>query len=505
MALNSCSETAPLPQGLWQSAVVRQGERRAAELAGVAMYQLMERAGAAVWQRLRSRWPGPGRLLVCCGGGNNGGDGFVVARLALEAGWQVQLVRLGELHKVQGDAAIARQHYLTAGGQEIPAQAVDWPVDVIVDALLGTGLQGEVRQPCRQLIEAINLSKSPVVAVDIPSGLCSDTGRVLGCAINAVITVSFIALKSGLVTGQAAAHVGQLIFAGLGVEQQFAQLSKPFACRYEAEDRCTWLAPRKPTAHKGDFGHVVVCGGGPGMPGAVRMSAEAALRVGAGWVTVISHASHLVAIGCGRPELMIREYQPPATLELPARRRTVMVLGPGLGREAWSQALWQAALSVNQRIVAMVVDADGLNLLAQRPQTYAHWVLTPHAGEAARLLGCTPEEVEADRYQATRRLQQRYGGVVVLKGAGTLVCDEQQLNVINVGNPGMASAGMGDVLSGIIGGLLAQGVPAFEAARLGVWLHGRAADSAIGGGERGLLAMDLMQPLRRLVNPSDTD
>jgi len=505
MALTPFSEGSSLPLGLWQSEVVRQGERRAAELAGIAMYQLMERAGAAVWQRLSAGWPEPGRLLVCCGGGNNGGDGFVVGRLALESGWQVQLVRLGGQDKVQGDAAIARQRYLNAGGKEIPAEAVKWPVDVIVDALLGTGLKGEVRQPYRQLIEAINLSKCPVVAVDIPSGLCSDTGRVLGVAVNAESTVSFIALKPGLVTGQAAAHVGRLAFAGLGVERQFAQLSKPFARRYEAEDRHTWLAPRKRTAHKGDFGHVVVCGGGPGMPGAIRMSGEAAQRVGAGWVTVISHASHLSAISCGRPELMIRAYQPPAALALPTRRRIVVVLGPGLGREAWSLAMWQAVMAVNQRLGALVVDADGLNLLAQYPQRYDHWVLTPHAGEAARLLGCSPDEIEADRYQAVRRLQQRYGGVVVLKGAGTLVCNEQQLNVINVGNPGMASAGMGDVLSGIIGGLLAQGVPAFEAARLGVWLHGRAADVAIDDGERGLLAMDLMLPLRRLVNPCDTN
>jgi len=339
-----------------------------------------------------------------------------------------------------------------------------------------------------------------VLAVDIPSGLCSDTGRVLGVAVKADLTVTFIGLKRGLFTMAAADHTGAIEFNDLGVPPEIYQQVDCDSRRLELEALLERLPPRPATAHKGLYGTVLVVGGDYGMAGAAALAAEAALRCGAGLVRVATRPEHVAALVARTPEAMplgVRSGQDLAAL---VESADVLVVGPGLGQSPWSEQLLQVAAASGK---PMVLDADGLNLLvaagAVTERRRDNWVLTPHPGEAARLLECTTAQVQADRFDAVRRLQQRYGGVAVLKGNGSLIADDSQLLLSNYGNPGMASGGMGDVLSGVIGSLLAQHLPALEAAGLGVCLHGAAGDSAAEDGQRGLLASDLIPKMRTLL------
>ncbi|WEM42097.1 NAD(P)H-hydrate dehydratase [Photobacterium sp. DA100] len=486
---------------LYRAEQVRRGERLVAVQQALDMYQLMERAGAAVFQVLEQGFTRQQHVLVCCGGGNNGGDGYVVARLAREAGFPVTLWQQGDGAKLHGDAARARDAWLAAGGQILPAgKAIPASIEVVIDALLGTGLKGEVRPEGQRLIAMINRIALPVIAIDIPSGLCADTGKVLGKAVKAQSTVTFIGSKLGLWTGQAAGYVGRIQFAGLQVADAFEQLEPPSAWLIQAPDVALSLPPRQRDAHKGDHGRILLAGGDLGMGGAIRLAAEAAARTGAGLVAALTQPDNVLSIAAARPEIMALGWQ--ASGQTVAEHRLqwadVLVLGPGLGQSSWSQVLYNV-LAKTQK--SHVVDADGLNLLARSPDYKNNRIITPHPGEAARLLACSVQEVEADRFRAARVLQQQYGGVVVLKGAGTLVDDGNRCWVCPAGNPGMATGGMGDVLSGIIGALLGQGLSLVAAARCGVWIHSTAADRCAAEGERGMLASDLFPHIRQLVNP----
>lgn len=259
------------------------------------------------------------------------------------------------------------------------------------------------------------------------------------------------------------------------------------------------LSPRARDAHKGMFGHVLIVGGNHGMVGAVRLAGEAALRVGAGLVSVGTQAQSITAIVSERPEIMAHAVKTANDLKPLLKKASVIVLGPGLGQTSWSRQLFKQVLNAT---LLKVLDADALNLLAKHTRKSENWILTPHPGEAARLLDCTVETIQANRIDAVQALQKHYGGVVVLKGAGSLVCSNRCLRICSAGNPGMASGGMGDVLSGVIGGLLAQHFNLQQAAEYGVYLHALAADKAanLRGGERGLLASDLMPYLQRLAN-----
>ncbi len=474
---------------------------QAAIAAGIAGYKLMNRAGEAAFAALRRRWPKAQRLLVCCGSGNNGGDGYVLARLARQAGLQVNVLGMVAADQLKGDAKQAATAYQEQGGSlrlfDAQTQTLQSECDLIVDALLGTGLQREVTGLWRQLIERINAHEAPVFALDIPSGLHADTGAVMGVAVRADVTITFIALKQGLFTGEGPEYCGQLELADLGVPVAVIQQFEPSAKRITQGDLSASLPPRPRYAHKGLYGHVLVVGGNQGMPGAARMSAHAALRVGAGLVSVATHPSHAAVLNLTRPELMVHAVQQAEQLTPLLKRATVVAVGPGLGQDEWAQAFLQAALSAR---LPLVIDADGLNLLAQSTCHRADWILTPHPGEAGRLLGISTAAVQADRFGAVRALVERYGGVAVLKGNGTLICDGRRVSLCDAGNPGMASGGMGDVLTGVIAGFLAQGVDLFDAARLGVFAHARAGDLAARKGQRGLLALDLMPHLRALVN-----
>lgn len=498
--------TEALPKNLYTAAQVRAFDRIAIDEYKIPGIQLMKRAGKAAFDLLLQRWPDFEHLHVFCGTGNNGGDGFIVAALAAQRALPVTVWQVGDAEKIRGDALLARQFAL-ASGVRIEHFAGAIPTEgVIVDALLGTGLGGEVKSPFAQAIAAINRSRLPVLALDIPSGLCSDSGRVLGSAVRATVTITFIALKRGLFTADAADCCGDIQFAALQIPAEIYTREKPLCIRVELDDFAVDLAPRPRTTHKGHYGHVLVIGGDYGMAGAVAMAAQAAARTGAGLVSCATRPEHVAAIVARCPEVMAHGVNGLGELAPLLDSATAIVIGPGLGRSAWSE---QMLLGVWQRAQAkplpLLVDADALNLLAQgeivASPNYAQWVLTPHPGEAARLLGCATAEIQRDRFAAATVLQQRYGGAVVLKGAGTLIASNAGISVANYGNPGMATGGMGDVLSGIVGGLLAQGFVPERVAALAVCLHGRAADLAAQDGERGLLATDLLPHLRELLNP----
>lgn len=515
-------KTDRLPYALYRAEQVRALDACAIERFQIPGDILMERAGAALWRLIERDWPGATRITVLAGPGNNGGDGYVVARLALRAGRRVRLVALGDHSRLRGAAAMAAASYVAAGGAM--RAWPDWPEDgdLIVDALLGTGLGRAVDGDMAAAIARANAGRAPVLAVDVPSGLCADTGNILGVAIRASATLSFIGLKQGLFTGDAPDCTGRILFDALDVP------AAVYASEVAAARRTDWVKesariPRRArTAHKGRCGHLLVVGGAPGMSGAARLAGEAALRAGAGLVTIATHPAHAALLNLTRPELMVAAVSSPDQLAPLLERATVIALGPGLGRDEWGQALFDRLM--DDGVIArcpLVLDADALNLLAEQPIRRDQWILTPHPGEAARLLDCSTGEIAQDRFAAVAALQQRFGGVAVLKGAGTLILGAGQSApaLCSAGNAGMASGGMGDALTGIIGGLLAQVLgqqrtggagdnPSREAdldqaATAGVCLHAAAADWAAREGERGLLASDLIQALRRQWRDAD--
>ena len=497
------SYTDRLPLDLYRAAQVRELDRAAIEDFGIPGLTLMERAGAGAFDLLCHAWPGARDILVICGTGNNGGDGFVLARHALGAGMQVRVLQLGDPNRIQGDALASRRAFLEAGGEAAPFAGLPESADVIVDGLLGTGLERELSGDWRRAVEALNDFPAPVLALDIPSGLHADTGRILGAAVRADATISFIGLKRGLFSGMGPDCCGRILFDDLAVPAGVYEAEQPSARRAQWRLQSGLLGRRRRTAHKGDFGHVLVIGGEQGFSGAARMAGEAALRTGAGLVSIATRPEHAALLGAVRPELMCHGVADATQLGPLLKRVTVIAIGPGLGQSSWARALLGRVLDTG---LPLVVDADALNLLALEPATRDNWILTPHPGEAGRLLGLASSEVQADRFRSVESLQDKYGGVAVLKGAGTLVrggC-ARPVAVCTDGNPGMASGGMGDVLTGIIAGLLAQGFAPEDAATAGVCLHAAAADRAAQAGERGLLAGDLMPELRMLLNPDWT-
>ncbi|MGA7298248.1 MAG: NAD(P)H-hydrate dehydratase [Rhodanobacteraceae bacterium] len=482
---------------LYTPAQVRKLDRLAIDEHGVSGYTLMQRAARAALQDLHRLWPRATRLTIVCGPGNNGGDGFLLGALALQQGLQVQIVALSE--QSSGDAAQAREDFLSAGGEIRQAQAGRPlpPADVHVDALFGSGFDRAAEGLAAELIDRLNGVNAPVLAIDVPSGLQADTGRMLGECVRADATICLVAWKQGLFTGQGADCCGQLSLARLGLPD--ALYDKVAASARLLQVEC--LPPRQHDSHKGRYGHVLVIGGDSGFGGAVRLAGEAALRCGAGLVSVATRGSHVAPLLAARPELMVHAIGDDGVNSALLERAGVLVAGPGLGQDDWGRCLFAQAMAAEQ---PMVLDADGLNLLACHNQEFAGRavVLTPHPGEAARLLGSDTAAVQADRFAAARELACRYRCVVVLKGAGSLIANaDGEVGVCPWGNPGMASGGMGDVLSGVIGALMAQGLDAWRAACLGTGLHSRAGDRAALQGQRGMLASDLLPALRSLLVP----
>ncbi|WP_306331509.1 NAD(P)H-hydrate dehydratase [Vibrio injensis] len=489
----------PLPRLFYTPQQVKQGEQLAAKAQGLEMFRLMERAGQAVFTIALAQYPASHHWLVCCGSGNNGGDGYIVARLAQSVGIQVTVWQFGDPECLRDDARKAYYHWLDSGGEVFPcSDTIPDHIDVIIDGLLGIGIKGAVRPKLQAVIETINDHSAPVVAIDVPSGLCALTGCALGSAIYAQHTVSFVGLKQGLVTGKARDYVGHLHFAGLGIEEAFNAQNSPTLKAIDVKSPQRYLQPRARTAHKGLHGKALFIGGNSGMGGAAILAVQACVRTGSGLNAALVHPGNTTAMLVSCPEVMVASWSEANLLEQRLAWCSVIAIGPGLGRDEKAQQLIREVQSINK---PKVMDADALFFLAQSACFDQQRIITPHPAEAARMLATDVEIIEADRFQAARALQQKYGGVVVLKGAGTLVYDGESLYVCLAGNPGMASGGMGDVLTGVIASLLAQGLSLFDAAKVGVLIHSQAADqNAHEHGERGLIASDLIPHLRRLVN-----
>ena len=489
-----------LPIALYSASQVRALDAHGISELGIPGYTLMKRAGEAALRYLRSRWPTAHRIVIVCGGGNNGGDGYVLARFARAAGLTVTALAAAPPAALRGDAHQAHADFVASEGRVQPFSAEGLrECDLIVDALFGIGLASEVRPEAAAVIRAINAAQRPVFALDIPSGLNADTGMSCGIAVHADCTVTFVGLKTGLFIGDGPEYSGTVYFDDLGLPAPADAKFAPRLTRITESEIVAALPRRRRAAHKGEFGRVLIVGGGPGMPGAVRLAGEACLRVGAGLVTVAVDPDNVVAIVAGRPELICLPLTNAAELEAPLERAEIIAIGPGLGRSEWARAALAAVLRAGK---PLIVDADALNLIAEGDSDARDdWILTPHPGEAARLLKVDAAEIQSNRLAALDQLVGRYGGIVVLKGAGTLVGMRARTpGLCESGNPGMASAGMGDVLTGAVAGILAQCRDPWLATRAAVLAHAMAGDAVARGGERGLLAGDVARELRASVN-----
>lgn len=474
-------------------------DRHAIDALGIPGYTLMERAGNAVLEAARAAWPAHNSWLILCGAGNNAGDGYVVARLAHEFGVKTRVVALSDPERLTGEAAMAYTAWREAGGE-----VLSWPcaipdhVNLVIDALLGIGIDRPVSGAYAEAIAAVNAEDCPRVAVDIPSGLNADTGEAMGCAVRADMTVTFIGKKRGLYTADGPEHAGTILFDRLEVPTA-THHAVGGAGRLLNREYLREGLPRRPrNSHKGSFGHVWLVGGNRGMSGAVRLAGEGALRAGAGLVSVATHPEHASLLNVMRPELMVHGVADGPGFQRAAQRSTVLAVGPGLGTDDWARALLEASLDDPR---SLVLDADGLNLLAATPRRREDWILTPHPAEAARLLGTDTAAVQADRVAAALAIAERYAAVVVLKGCGTVVADPTGAwDICALGNPGMATGGSGDVLTGVVAAFRAQGFDAPMAARLGTLAHAAAGDAAAVHGERGLVALDIARQLQGVVN-----
>ena len=463
-----------MTRALYTAEQTRAIDRDAIERQGIPGLELMARAADAVCRLICEKYPEVDRLVVFAGVGNNAGDGYLVARRMKGLGKSVRIVQLVEGTSLHGDAVPAREE---AARFEVPMQpfvkAAPIDEDLVVDALVGTGLSRPLEGTWAQAVEQINQSDAKVVAVDIPSGLDADTGVAGPCVAEADHTVTFIARKRGLYTADGPDYAGRVVYEGLNVESG----DPPPMALHDWEEIRGQVARRRRNSHKNDYGHVLVVGGQAGYQGAAELCGAAALRCGGG---LASLAQPPEALG-GRspmPELMCHAVADRRAFRELAGRASVIAAGPGLGQDAWAQDVLGEILEMS---VPRVIDADALRLLAADPRKNPSddWVLTPHPGEAAALLGITAAEVQADRFAAVGRIQDTYGGTVVLKGCGTLVAQaDGNIGVCSGGNPGMATAGMGDVLTGVIASLIGQGMDIGQAALAGACLHA-------GGGRPG--------------------
>ncbi|BCS54511.1 NAD(P)H-hydrate dehydratase [Geobacter sp. SVR] len=493
-------------------------DRRAIEDEGIPGLQLMENAGRSCVAAImdESGLQGAGQAVVLAGKGNNGGDGYVIARLLHEQGWRVKVLVLAEQGQITGDAAAnlirlplamisfcPDESRLAQHGDELCR------ADLIMDALLGTGLNSTITGVYRTAVELVNSSGRPILSVDIPSGIHGTTGMIMGDAVRASLTVTFALPKLGLILFPGAEHVGKLVVADIRIPPHIIQAAPGFEILDAAAVR-PLLRRRDRRAHKGSFGHCLIVAGSPGKTGAAAMSANSAVRTGSGLVSLTVAASlnpilevktteamtiPLPDSGSGHLDLSVR-----AEIEKLLPGRDAVALGPGLDRRPETALLVR---SLVETITApLVIDADGLNAVAEDVGVLLRkkspsLVLTPHPGEMGRLLGASVPEIEANRIAVAQEFARTYGIYLILKGARTIIASPDGAIAINTsGNPGMASGGMGDVLTGILVSLLGQGYPAWDACRLGVFLHGYAGDMvADDKGEIGMNATDVQEML----------
>jgi NAD(P)H-hydrate epimerase len=470
---------------------VYQLDKAAVSVDGFAEIELMQRAGRSVWRALLARWPAVEKITVFAGSGNNGGDAFVVALCAREQGVDVQLLIQGDLSRQSDTSRHFTELWQQGGGSFEQWQGQAIAGEIIVDGLLGIGLQRELNAEWQDLINRINRHESPRVAIDIPSGLNGLTGNPQPVAVSAELSVTFIGAKTGQYLADGPDYCGELIFEDLGVS---ASARAGVAAALEVVDSCRLPAPRKKNTHKNHYGNLLIIGGDQGMSGAVTLAARAALRSGAGLVTALVHPecrANLAAF----PEIMVLGWD---ALEAKLPQANVVVVGPGLGDSEQANSMLKRLQKLS---LPMVVDAGALKSDFLGEMKSKQCVITPHPGEAAGLLQSSTAEVQADRLAASAELANRFHASCVLKGSGTLIAQAREHSAINVhGNAGMASAGMGDVLSGIIGALIGQGLTAFEAARSGVFIHALCAECFSAEQDQiGLIASDIVERIPKVI------
>jgi len=437
----------------------------AAKALAIDSFQLMKLAGEAVYQHLQSYK----NLLVVTGPGNNGGDGFVIAELARQAQQKVTVLCLSDPKSLKGDALLAAQQYQGDCVYEWPQCACD----CVVDAIFGTGLNQAVTGEYAASINRINQLQTHVLSVDIPSGLNGTTGQIEGVAVKATQTISILAANTGLFTLDGKDCCGEIVFEKLGVQPEVYDAVPQTAQLSDASLLASIKASRCNNSHKGQFGHVLTVGGQAGMMGAVLLAAQAVLKSGAGLTTVVTDPKHADLLPLYAPELMTQGFdeleQHQLVSPLSTRPADVLLIGMGLGQSQWSKQLFKKSVQSN---IPLVIDADGLTLLAGAvvvPRTLK--VITPHPKEAATLLNTSLNCIQSDRWLAVKRLAQKYQCVAVLKGSGTLISDGINCFCCPYGNANLATAGAGDVLAGLVAGLLAQGFDALSAAHLAVVWH----------------------------------
>ncbi len=500
------------------AAEMREIDRITIEDAGISGVVLMENAGRSAAQAVRELHQeiGGGLVGVLCGKGNNGGDGFVVARYLNSWDIDAACILITSRDEVVGDARVQLDAADTLGITVleigIDAEAAQSIMDnavIYVDALCGTGLNSDLREPARSLVEIVNQSGLPVVALDLPTGISADTGRVLGTAVRADITITFGLAKRGLMVHPGCEYSGVINVVDIGIPQNVIGQVQPSAWTLSELDG-SLLGPRLPNTHKGHYGHVLAVGGHPGKAGAVLLAAMGAMRSGAGLVTVATDARCQASLEGRFLELMVEpgwsaHHDKIDSADLLSLRagKTAVVLGPGLPTGTAGAEIVGRILSDGGPPV--VVDAGALSVLAQNPSLYSSsempLILTPHPGEAARFLGCTSDDIQSDRFAALEKLVELTESVVVLKGARSLVGAPGAETFINLrGNPGMATAGTGDVLAGVIGAFVARGLSPLDAAVLGTFAHSAAGDRVAGRlGMEGLIASDLLDELPSVI------
>jgi len=467
---------------------------------------LMETAGRMCADVVAQHIKPPARIAIVCGIGNNGGDGFVAARALYARGYRPKVFIVGPREKIKGDALAA----LTTleRSKEAPIEPLINPgeqlrdTDLIVDALLGTGLKGAVREPFVQAVNAINSADLPVIAVDLPSGLCADTGRILGCAVKARATATFAFAKRGHYLYPGRALCGVTHVYDIGIPARYAD-DAGIKVRLVSPGDGPSLIPKRPRdAHKGDFGHVVAMAGSARMPGAAVLTTTGALRAGAGRISLAISEEALVGMPHRPAEIMLRlrgAKTADAWVEQLSKDATAIIAGPGLGLGEQSRADVEALLENTD--TPLCLDADALSILAENDDLWKNkkspWVLTPHPKEMARLSGLSTEEIQADRIAAAQNFATQKGCTVLLKGAGSVVAGpDGDVYIIDAGNPGLATGGSGDVLAGIVGAFLARGLEPPYAACAAALLHAKAADQAIQNhGEAGLRPSDVIEAM----------
>ena len=480
---------------------IRQLENHAIE-SGIDGWTMMQRAGQGLLDYYQANCSDYHAITVVCGTGNNGGDGLTLAYLAHDAGYEVQIILAKPIeqpsYEVKNALEACRQRNLAI---ENWSEAQIRRDAVVIDALLGIGCTRDLKAPYDSIVRELNELGNPIIAVDVPSGLNADTGCAQPIAVQAQATVTFIGHKQGLWTADAPDYCGQVICCSLQVPVPDDDGLVSYKQVVDHEQLLQQLPKRRANSHKGDYGHVVIVGGNQGMPGSVKLAALGAARSGAGLVTIVTHSRHADFLVTDEPYLMCHGVDNAQHIQPLIERADIVVLGPGLGQDAWAQQMFDTTLGTVSR-QKLVIDADGLQLLAQQPRSLPNAVLTPHPGEAAALLDLeSAKAIQQDRFSYVREIQKRYQSMVLLKGTGTLIDDGQMINVSTYGDPAMASAGMGDLLSGMIAGLYGQKHDLMWAATLAASAHGFAGCQASADrGELGVVATDLLDNLSISLN-----